>query len=81
MMSDFYSIDLDDKVEKFNWEPIEATGKLPGPRSKHALIGGKTRIYLVGGLSSDVSSSNEIFEFDAEKKVWTLLKPEGDKLP
>lgn len=61
MMSDFYSIDLDDHVDKFNWEQIEAKGELPGPRSKHALIGGKTKIYLVGGLSSDVNSSDEIF--------------------
>ena len=81
MMADFYSIDLDDNVERFHWEQIEATGDLPGPRSKHALIGGRRRIYLVCGLSSDVRSSNEIFEFDAEKCIWKLLKPEGDKLP
>lgn len=26
MMADFYCIDLDDKVDKFNWEQIEAKG-------------------------------------------------------
>jgi hypothetical protein len=64
MMSDFYSIDLNDNVEKFNWESIETKGDLPGPRSKHALVGGKRKIYLVCGLSSDVHSSNQIYEFD-----------------
>ena len=54
---------------------------MPGPRSKHSLIGGKKYIYLVGGLSSDIHSSNQIFEFNTEKRVWKLLKPEGDKLP
>ena len=80
-MSDFYSIDLDDKVEKFQWESIEAKGDSPGPRSKHALIGAKNKIYLVGGLYNDIHSSSEIFEFDADKRHWTLLKPSGDKLP
>ena len=81
MMSDFYCIDLDDKVEKFQWESIETKGDNPGPRSKHALIGGKSKIYLVGGLYNDIHSSGEIFEFDSEKRTWTLLKPSGDKLP
>lgn len=58
MMNDFYSIDLDDKVEKFHWESIEAKGDSPGPRSKHALIGAKNKIYLVGGLYNDIHSSN-----------------------
>lgn len=80
-MSDFYSINLDDNIDKFNWEPIEAKGDLPGPRSKHALIGGKRKIYLVCGLSSDLHSSNQIYQYEPEKKIWALLKPEGDKLP
>lgn len=81
MMSDFYSIDLDDSVEKFNWVQIESKGDHPGPRSKHALVGGKNKIYLVGGLSSDINSSNHIYEYDVDKHIWTLLKPDGDKLP
>lgn len=80
-MGDFYSIDLNDNVEKFNWVQIEAKGDQPGPRSKHVLIGGKNKIYLVGGLSSDIRSSNQIYEYDADKNTWTLLKPEGDILP
>ena len=81
MMSDFYSINLDDSIDKFNWEQIEAKGDTPGARSKHSLVGGRKKIYLVGGLSSDVHSSNQIFEFDPEKATWKLLKPEGEKLP
>jgi len=54
---------------------------LPGPRSKHALVGGKHKIYLLCGLSSDIHSSDQIYEFDPEKRHWTLLKPSGDKLP
>jgi len=61
MMADFYWIDLDDSADKFNWEQIEAKGELPGPRSKHALIGAKNSIFLIGGLSSNVESSNKIF--------------------
>ena len=80
-MADFYSIDLDDDVEKFNWVPIEAKGQLPGPRSKHALVGAKGRIYLVGGLCTDLRSSSQIHSFDPLTKVWTLMKPEGESLP
>lgn len=61
MMSDFYCIDLDDNSEKFNWEQIDTKGNLPGPRSKHALVGARKNIYLIGGLSSNISSSNQIF--------------------
>ena len=56
---------------------IEAKGDLPGPRSKHSLIGGKQKIYLIGGLVSDVQSSNQIYEYHPAKNSWTLLKPEG----
>ena len=58
MMGDFYSIELEDSQKKFNWEQIQAKGKTPGIRSKHALIGGKSKIYLVAGLSSNVISSD-----------------------
>jgi hypothetical protein len=61
MMNDFYCIDLDEKLEKFTWEQIDAKGDLPGPRSKHVLLGGKEKIFLVGGLISDVQSSNQIY--------------------
>ena len=80
-MGDFYSIDLDDSVEKFNWEPIEAKGELPGSRSKHALIGSKERIYLLGGLCTDIHSSNKIHCFDPSSNTWILVKPEGESLP
>lgn len=75
MMADFYCIDLDDGADKFNWEQIEAKGQLPGPRSKHALIGAKNRIYLIGGLSSNVQSSNQIYEFNPEDNSWVTLEP------
>ena len=80
-MKDFYWINLDDKVDKFDWIQINEKGAKPGPRSKHALIGGKTHIYLVGGLCSDVASSDKIYAFDPHKETWELLKPEGEALP
>ena len=64
MMKDFYWINLDENVEKFDWIPITSKGSTPGSRSKHALIGGKKHIYLVGGLCSDMASSNKIYLFD-----------------
>ena len=80
-MGDFYSIDLKDDVEKFNWEPIEAKGDLPGPRSKHALVGTKNSIYLIGGLYTDVRSSSKIYCFNPESATWTLQNPVGESLP
>jgi len=41
-LGDFYSIDLNDHQPKFNWVEIKGkNGVNPGPRSKHALVGGK----------------------------------------
>lgn len=53
----------------------------PGSRTKHALLGGKTNIYLVGGLLNNNQASNQIYAFDPATKEWKLLKPEGVKLP
>jgi hypothetical protein len=33
----------------------------PGSRSKHALVGGKSKIYLIGGLKGNNDASNEIY--------------------
>lgn len=61
-LGDFYSIDLHDNQPKFHWVEIKGkNGINPGPRSKHALIGGKNKIYLIGGLFQDVHSSNDIY--------------------
>lgn len=81
MMSDFYCIDLDDGLEMFNWEQIEGGGEVPGPRSKHGLIGGRKRIYLIGGLLSNTCSSSEIYEYDVLSNNWCVMKPDGDRLP
>lgn len=53
----------------------------PGSRSKHALLGGKEKIYLVGGLKGNNEASSEIFAFNPANEEWTLLRPEGVKLP
>ena len=70
MMSDFYWIDLDNKVDKFDWIQINAKGNKPGARSKHALLAGKSKIYLVAGLYNDIYSSNEIYAFDLATEAW-----------
>lgn len=77
MMDDFYSIDLSDSVEKFDWVSIEAGGHKPGPRSKHALVATKDRILLIGGLESDMRVCNEIYSYDVDQKKWSLVKPTG----
>ncbi len=67
-LGDFYSIDLHDDQPKFIWNQITPKNKVtPGPRSKHALVGGKNKIYLIGGLYQDVNSSNDIFGWDGLK--------------
>jgi hypothetical protein len=53
----------------------------PGARTKHALLSGKDRIYLIGGLQANNQASNDIFAFDPRSREWTLLKPEGVTLP
>jgi hypothetical protein len=45
------------------------------------LLGGKTKIYLIGGLKANDEASNEIYEFDPSNSEWTLLKPEGTEFP
>lgn len=35
----------------------------PGCRSKHALLGGSDKIYLVGGLKASNEASGDIFEY------------------
>lgn len=77
MMNDFYSINVEDSEKNFVWELLEQKGKTPGVRSKHALIGGKSKIYLIGGLCDNIFSSNEIFAYDPETKIWEQLKPDG----
>lgn len=58
------------------WEEINPKGKyLPGRRSKHSLLGGKEKIYLIGGLKANDEASNEIYEFDPATTEWTLIKP------
>ena len=81
-MSDFYSIDLSEGVEKFNWiEVLPEKDNLPGPRFKHHLLSTKDKIYLVGGLHSNIKASNQIFCFDPETNKWEELKTVGDTLP
>ena len=61
-LHDFYSISLDEAEPIFVWEDIIAKGKVnPGSRSKHALLAGKSKIYMIGGLKSNNMASNEIF--------------------
>ena len=60
---------------------LENQKNLPGPRAKHAMIATKDRIYLVGGLHSDIAGSNDIYSFDAEHKKWEKMSPVGDLLP
>lgn len=81
MMGDFHCIDLDDSAEKFQWQQLEPKGELPGPRSKHALVAGRDRLFLVCGLSSDVRSSSQIFAYAPAANTWALLHPEGEPLP
>lgn len=81
-LHDFYSISLDESQPTFIWEEIVPKGPVnPGSRTKHALLGGKDRIYLVGGLQGNNSATNSIFEFNPEAREWKLLKPEGPTLP
>lgn len=75
-MSDFYYIDIDDDLEKFNWvEVLPAANNLPGPRAKHGLVGTKEKLYLVGGLHSDIDGSNDIYSFHPDDKKWEEVKP------
>lgn len=53
----------------------------PGARSKHALVAGKDKIYLIGGLLKNTDPSNEICEFDPATCEWKKLCPEGVELP
>jgi hypothetical protein len=81
-LNDFYSISLDESEPTFVWEEIVSKSKFhPGRRSKHALLGGKDRIYLIGGLKANDQASNDICEFNPSTSEWTLAKPEGAKLP
>ena len=44
------------------WEDLISKSKeQPGSRSKHALLAGKSKIYLIGGLKSNNMASNDIF--------------------
>lgn len=53
-LHDFYAISLDEAEPTFLWEDILAKGKVhPGSRSKHALLGGRDKIYLIGGLKAN----------------------------
>jgi hypothetical protein len=45
------------------------------------MIATKNRIYLVGGLHSDITGSNDIYSFDPQHKKWEKLSPVGDSLP
>lgn len=56
-LGDFYSISLDDSQTSFSWNQINAKNS-PGARSKHALLAGKSKIYLVGGLKANLDLSN-----------------------
>lgn len=57
-LNDFYSISLNEEEPTFIWEQIFAKGDNPGNRSKHALLAGKSKIYLVGGLLKNNNVSN-----------------------
>jgi hypothetical protein len=58
-LSDFYSISLNEEEATFVWEEIISKGEVqPGSRTKHALLGGKDKIYLVGGLLKNNKASN-----------------------
>lgn len=80
-LSDFYSISLNDQEPTFLWHEIPPKGTYPASRSKHALLGGKTHIFLVGGLLKNDQASNEMFRFDPVTSSWDRLQPEGAKLP
>lgn len=80
-LSDFYSISLNEDEPTFIWHEIPPKGAHPGSRSKHALLAGKNRIFLVGGLLKNDEASSDICSFDTVSQQWELLKPEGTKLP
>lgn len=81
-LDDFYCISLDESLEQFHWYSIMARSETtPGCRSKHALLAGKSKIYLVGGLQANSTASHDIFEFDTLKEEWKLLVPNGIVLP
>ena len=81
-LHDFYSISLDEAEDTFRWEPIIPKNQVsPGIRSKHALVAGSSKIYLIGGLSVNNDANGDLYEFDPKTNEWHLLHPEGAKIP
>lgn len=56
------------------WESITARGNVPGKISHHkpAVFGSSVVVY--GGIND----ANEIYEFDSNKCMWSIMKQTGD---
>lgn len=76
--SDVWNISFsDDGVAE--WTEVSTVGRSPSPRRHHCaiILGDTSRMLIYGGMSSNYSGvynyTNEVWSFDLEKKLWTLL--------
>ncbi|KNC85165.1 hypothetical protein SARC_02657 [Sphaeroforma arctica JP610] len=66
--NDFYICDL----KRLHWEQIASSGDIPSPRYGHSLVRRQNKLYLFGGTSGCIYF-NDLYEFDLERRHWTLL--------
>jgi len=75
-VGDLWFLDL----KTLRWELTNnATGKLPKPRDRHAIITLNGVLYLFGGHNIEFEFLNDLHTYDPIKNHWTEILPEGPK--
>ena len=59
------------------WRQVDQDGALPGPRHSHSSISYKDGLYLFGGMSSTMDSTNSLHLFDFNLSEWKKLAPKS----
>eukprot|EP00249_Psilotum_nudum_P002665 c15789_g2_i1 orf=215-2338(-) len=72
-LNDLYMLDLNSLM----WLPLQATGSVPCPRSKHVAAMHGNQFLLVFGGASKSRALNDLYALDFETMEWSQIKTPG----
>ena len=67
--NELYRLDL----SSCTWTRVEGAGSLPEPRSFHAMVSVKDKLYVFGGCGTS-GRLNDLHSFDSESGSWKELQ-------
>ncbi|XP_022334812.2 kelch domain-containing protein 1-like isoform X1 [Crassostrea virginica] len=63
--------------DKKRWEKVAVRGDYPPPRAGSSLVAVGGSLYLFGGISHATGWFDDLYKFDTETNIWSVVKGEG----